>query len=152
MATWDISLWRFPKYSRAVISQGSRLQSCMTRLLLPTWVQGYPRWGNCAGYSLSPSGRSPSRTRTGVRPMKPWHPTIKSKLSGHYHIWSWEQLNGLLVFLNGRKKMKATLSSWTRTTSSNSTRNSALPTLTLPPLTSWNLQLTTKGLDPLMII
>ena len=76
MATWDISLRRFPKYSGAMISRGSCLQSCMTRLLLPTRVRSCPRWGNWVGYSLSPSGKDPSRTRARVRPMKPWqgHP------------------------------------------------------------------------------
>ena len=45
----------------------------MTRLLLPTWVQSCPRRGNCAGYTLSPFGKDPSQTRTGVRLVKPWH-------------------------------------------------------------------------------
>ena len=87
MATWDISLWRFPKYSGAVISRGSRLQSCMTRLLLPTQVRSCLRRGNCAGYLLSPSGKDPFRTRTGVQPVKPWHypdtpPNMKKGMDG----------------------------------------------------------------------
>ena len=68
MATWDISFQRLPKYSGAMVSRGSCLQSCMTRLLLPTRVQSCPRRGNCRIFVKSlrqGSISDPNRSATG---------------------------------------------------------------------------------------